>query len=378
MHETCDVLVVGAGIAGAAVAERLMAAGLGAVHLIEKESMPATGSTSRSAGGIRQQFGDPAKIKAALFGFERFDAFNARFGVDVAFKKHGYLILHSRAEGAQKLETAVLLQQSLGLKTRILGPDEIRERFPPLYTGDLIAASFNETDGYLDPHAVVQGYLNGFTSRGGRVEYGVKVDRLLQEKDRIVGVAMGGAEIHAGLVVLACGPHTGLLLEPAGVRLPLRPCRRQIFVTAPVQGVDPRWPLILDVDAPFYFRPEGDGLIMSMAEVEEMHPPEEGNEIPLSRRDLPELARRASHRCPLLAEGAIRSGWAGLRTLTPDERPLLGPVPGREGLFLATGFSGHGITLAPFSAEFLVKEIQGNPFEEAMRNPFLPSRFARC
>ena len=224
MQETCDVLVVGAGIAGAAVAERLTAAGLGEVRLIEKESMPATGSTSRSAGGIRQQFGDTVKIRAALFGFERFNSFNERYGVDVAFKKHGYLILHSMAEGAQKLEAAVLLQRSLGLKTQVLGPDEIKERFPPLYTGDLIVASFNGTDGYLDPHAVVQGYLSSFKARGGRVDYGVKVDRLLQEKDRIVGVAMGGAEIRAGQVVLTCGPHTGLLLEAAGVQNVLTKC----------------------------------------------------------------------------------------------------------------------------------------------------------
>jgi sarcosine oxidase subunit beta len=375
MHETCDVLVVGAGIAGAAVAERLGATGLGEVLLIEKETMPATGSTSRSAGGIRQQFGDPAKIRAAMFGFEQFDSFDERYGVDVEFKKHGYLILHSTEEGAQKLEAAVELQKRFGLETRILGPDGIKAMIPPLHTGDLIAASFNGTDGYLDPHAVVQGFLKAFQNGGGTLKYGIRVEALLKEKGRIRGVATPEGEIHAGLVVLTCGPQTGILLEAEGIRLPLHPCRRQIFVTGPVPGVESHWPLILDVDAPFYFRPEGDGLIMSLAEVEEMRPPESGNEIPLSRAQLPELARRASYRCPLLAEGAIRSGWAGLRTLTPDERPVLGSVPGKENLFLAAGFSGHGITLAPFAAEFLSREILGRPFEAAQREPFLPSRF---
>ena len=165
------------------------------------------------------------------------------------------------------------------------------------------------------------------------------------------------------------------LLEKAGIRLPLRTCRRQIFVTGPVEGVPNHWPLVLDLDAPFYFRPEGDGLIMSLAEVEDMPPPKEGNEIPLSRGNLPELAGRASHRCPLLSNAEILSGWAGLRTLTPDERPLLGPVLDREGLLVAAGFSGHGITLAPFTAEFLAREVTKDPFEESLRALFLASRF---
>jgi glycine/D-amino acid oxidase-like deaminating enzyme len=205
--------------------------------------------------------------------------------------------------------------------------------------------------------------------------YGMKADRLLLEQDRVLGVATREGAIHAGSVVLACGPHTGRLLAAAGIRLPLKSCRRQIFVTGPVRGVPADWPLVLDVDAPFYFRPEGDGLIMSLAEVEEMQPPESGNEIPLSRQHLSELAARASHRCPPLADAQIRSGWAGLRTLTPDERPVLGPVSGREGLYLAAGFTGHGITLAPFAAEFLAREILGRPFEAELRGAFLPSRF---
>jgi glycine/D-amino acid oxidase-like deaminating enzyme len=134
------------------------------------------------------------------------------------------------------------------------------------------------------------------------------------------------------------------------------------------------WPLILDEEAPFYFRPEGDGVIMSLAEVEEMTPPDRGNEIPLSRRNLPDLAERATHRCSLLSEAEIRSGWAGLRTLTPDGRPLLGHHPLVKGLYIATGFSGHGITLSPFTSEYITREVLGRPFEAVRRDPFSVSR----
>ncbi len=375
MGESLDVLIVGAGIAGVSVGERLAAAGVGRVLIVEKETMPATGATSRSAGGIRQQFGDAAKIRAARFGSRVFEDFEARYGVDPGFKKHGYLILHTGEDGARRLEEAVDLQRRAGLDTRLLDPSEVQTRFPGLNTEDVRAASFNGTDGYLDPHAVVQGFSRAFRDRGGRIECDTPVERLLLNEGKVTGVKTPGKEIHAGRVVLACGPQTNRLLERSGLGLPIRTCRRQIFSTGPVPGVAPHWPLILDMDAPFYFRPEPGGLIMSLAEVDEMAPPKSGNEIPLSRKDLPELALRASFRCPCLAEAEIRSGWAGLRCITPDERPILGPLPDYDGLYIAAGFSGHGITMAPFTGEFLMREITGNPLEETERAPFLAARF---
>ena len=377
MKQPLDVLIGGAGIIGIAVAERLKANGLNKVLVIEKESMPATGSTGRSAGGIRQQFGDEAKIRAAAFGFSIYESFEEKYGEDPSFMKHGYLILRSDKAGASELRKDVELQKRSGLDTCYLEPGGVGKLFPLLNTGDIEGASFNRSDGYLDFHAVVQGYLKSFKDRGGRIDFDVRANRLLFSKGRVIGVAVPGGEILAEKTVLASGPQTGALLGEAGLKIPVRTCRRQIFVTGPVKGVRADWPLVLDVDAPFYFRPEGDGLIMSLAETDEMEPPAQGNEIPLSRGNMDVLASRASHRCPCFNDAQIRSGWAGLRSITPDERPLLGPVNSHDGLYLATGFSGHGITLAPFAAEYIAREMTGNPFESPMRDPFKAARFFR-
>lgn len=373
--DTYDAVVVGAGIVGAALGDHLTASGLGKVIIIEKESMAGTGSTGRSAGGIRQQFGDEAKIRAARFGFSRFESFQDGYGVDPCFRKHGYLILRTDGAGAEGLKGDVAVQRRLGLPTRYLEPAEIVGAFPLLNGEDLAGASFNATDGYLDFHAVMEGFLRAFRDRGGRTVFDLKAEGFLVERGQVLGVTHRRGTLLAGATFLAPGPQVPALLEPQGIRLPIRTCRRQIFSTGPTAAVPRDWPLVLDVDGPFYFRPEGDGVIMSLAEVEEMAPPEDGNEIPLSRRGLPELARRASHRCPVLGDAEIRSGWAGLRSITPDERPVLGPVPGLERLFVAAGFSGHGITLAPFAAEYLVRELQGDPFPDDLREPFLVSRF---
>lgn len=375
VNDNYDALIIGAGIAGAAVGERLFAHGIKKVLLLEKEPMPGTGSTGRSAGGIRQQFGDEAKIRAARFGFRIFDSFEERFGIDPTFRKHGYLILQSEEDSARKLQKDVELQRRMGLDARFLKPQEAADMAPSLFTEDLKGAAFNGSDGYLDPHALVQGYLKAFRDRGGIIEYGVKAERILVNRGRVEGVLSTNGEFFAGCTVLAAGPHASGLLAPLGIHLPLRTCRRQIFSTGPVREVPSHWPLILDPDAPFYFRPEGEGLLMSLAEVEEMPPPEEGNDIPVTRDNLLDLAQRATHRCPPLEAAKIRSGWAGLRTITPDQRPLLGGLSGFEGLQIAAGFSGHGITLAPFAAEFLAREVVGRPFEGECRIPFLASRF---
>jgi sarcosine oxidase subunit beta len=375
MTETCDIVVIGAGIAGLAIGERFTAAGVGRVLILEKEAMPATGSTGKSAGGIRQQFGDPSKIEAARFGMEFYDSFEARYGVDPQFKKHGYLILRTDGEAGRSLNEEVTVQQRAGLDTRYLEPDQIKDLIPELNTADLSAGSYNPTDGYLDPHTVVQGFLEAFRASGGKIACSEAAMELIREGDRILGVRTDCREIHSHATILAPGPHVGGLLASLGVKLPLRTCRRQIFSTGPVEGVKEHWPLILDVDAPFYFRPETGGVIMSLAEIDEIEPPEEGNEIPVSRKNLPELARVASHRCPLLENARIQSGWAGIRTLTPDDRPILGPMTPWRQLYIAAGFSGHGITLSPFAAEFLVREVKGAPRDGKARTPFLASRF---
>ena len=114
---------------------------------------------------------------------------------------------------------------------------------------------------------------------------------------------------------------------------------------------------------------------MSLAEVEEMDPPDRGNEIPFSRDGLPELARRAISRCPTLAQARVNGGWAGLRTLTPDETPVIGPIPGIKGLYVAAGFSGHGVTLSPYAAEAVAASVSGLPVACCDLSPFLPGRF---
>jgi sarcosine oxidase, subunit beta len=381
--KSCDVIVVGGGIIGAALADRLVSgrAGEGGsplrgrVTLLEKESSWCTGTSARSAGGIRRQFDVEHKIRAAAYSVAYYDDFFEKYGEDPVLKRHGYLILATTDKSAAALRSAARLQVSLGIDARILTPDEVGGLVPPLNTSDVKGGVFSPRDGYLDPHALVQGYIKRFKARGGCVVTDCRVERFSFSAGRIGGVETTKGTFEADAVVVAAGPFSGALLKRAGVDVPLRPCRRQIFSSARVSGVDEHWPLVLDPDNGFYFRPETGGVIMSIAEIDEMEPPERGNDIPVSRDSLPELAARAAFRCPILAEARISSGWAGLRTITPDEAPLLGAVPPLDGLFLAAGFSGYGITLSHFAAEAVASAVEGREPDCGDPSPFLPARY---
>jgi len=369
-----DAVVVGAGIAGAAVAERLAARGLRRVAVLEKERTYCTGSSARSAGGVRQQFFEEAKIRAAMYSMAHFETFREEYGIDPVLRRNGYLVLAGDEKSAARLRESVALQNALGLDSRFLSPDTIDAVVPGLHAGGVAGAVFSPLDGYLDPHALVQGYVKAFRGRGGVLLTECAVRGFLLDGERVTGVMTAGGPVHAGAVVVAAGPFAGPLLRLAGVDLPLKPCRRQIFSTGPVDGIGADWPLVIDSDR-FYFRPETGGVIMSLAEVEEWEPPANGNDVPLSRDGLPELARRATERCPVLAEARVSGGWAGLRTLTPDAMPVLGAVPSRPGLFVAAGFSGHGITLSRYAAEVVSAAVAGETAACGGAPAFAPARF---
>ena len=227
-NRTFDAVVVGAGIVGSAVAERLLAdpdrrgegPSLDRVVLVEKESAYCTGSSARSAGGVRQQFAVPHKIRAAVFSLARYDLFKDLFGVDPALRHQGYLILAATEGSAAALRRAVELQRSLGLDSRFLDPSDIAGVVPSLETSDLAGASFSLRDGFLDPHSIVQGLIKAFRARGGTLILDCTVGGFLSSRGRVTGVATSRGPLHAGVVVVAAGPFSGGLLDRAGVRLP--------------------------------------------------------------------------------------------------------------------------------------------------------------
>jgi sarcosine oxidase subunit beta len=341
--EFADIVVIGQGIVGAAVAHHLTRLGATDVLVVEAEPIPGAGSTGASAGGLRQQFGEACEIAYATEGVRQIANLEADTGRDADLRRTGYLLLASEPKTARGLRAEAELQRSCGLEVVELDPTMIEERFPVLRTFDLILGNFCPTDGQCDPSAVLHGFLGAARERGARLRENVEATGVSVADGRATGVTTNAGAIAAGTVVIAAGARAGELAATAGVSLPLTPCRRQIFQTTPLPALPIDVPLTIDHDGSFYFRPESGGAILSAMEVE----PTDTLDTSLDRGILPELAIRAAHRVPMLEDAGIQGGWCGLRTLTPDDRAILGPVPGVTGLMLAVGLGGHGITHGP-------------------------------
>jgi glycine/D-amino acid oxidase-like deaminating enzyme len=372
LPKAAPCVVVGGGIAGVALAAHLARLGMEGVVLLERESGLGEGATSRSAGGIRQQFADPDLVRAARATAALLRTFEAETGVDPEFRAHGYLLVATEEARAGRLRAEAAAQRAAGLAVEHLDAGGVARLFPCLSVGDVAGANFCPTDGYLSPHGLVEGYRALARRHGAVVVLSREAVTLEVRGGRVRGVRTAAGTVEAPLVAVAAGSDAGPLLAAAGVRVPLRPTMRRLWFTHPLPGLPRDLPLVLDLDRPFYFRPESGGALLSLAEVEEggrAEAPSPGD------GSLPDrLAERALNRCPLLGDARILRAWWGFRTLTPDDLPVLGEAPEVPGLWLAVGFGGHGITHGPSLCLALAEELALGAPRLLPLDPYRPGR----
>lgn len=370
MNETCDVTIIGAGVMGAALAHDLAERGRRVVVL--DRSTICSGSSGVNAGGVRHQFTAEVNIMTATRSIQRIATFEEEFGVDVGFRRVGYLFLVTRAESERMFKEAVDLQRSCGLPSEFLSPLDINELIPIAFTDDLIGGAFCPADGHLDPHALVAGFASAARRRGGMFRQNCAVTGFEVASDRIVSVRTShGDEISSSVVVNAAGPWAAEIAGMAGVELEISPWHSQIFHIEGADGLPKTLPMTIDFDnGKCYFRREGEGLLAGTDDGWAR-----GTEWPVAFDDTraPALVDRLVHRCPRLESARLKGGWAGLLEITPDENPIVGWT-GPSNLYTAAGFSGHGLSIAPGLAYDVARDVCGEVTELSLSD-YRPERF---
>jgi sarcosine oxidase subunit beta len=341
LEQVADVVIIGGGVIGLSIAYHLGQKKAGMIVILEKGQL-GEGSTSRCVGGIRTQFSTEINIRFSLESMKTFDRFEEEFGVNPEFKRIGYLFLATTDQDVKVFQQNLILQKQFGIPVEWLHPDEIRKGFPYLKMDDILGGTFSHLDGYAGPSEVLSGFTNGARRAGVRIYEGVEAKEILVDKGKVTGVRTNGGEITSPVVVNAGGPYASLVAEMAGLRIPVKPLRRQVFVTAPFHLTDQTIPLTIDFHRGWYFRQEVDGFLLSG---------------PLDREPsfntntdyeaMVEASENAIYRVPALEKAQIARGWAGLYEISPDNHAILGKVPGLEGFILANGFSGHGFQHSP-------------------------------
>ena len=356
------MLVIGAGVAGCAVAYELAKAGVSVVVL--ERGAVCSGSSALNAGGIRQQFSQEPSIRAGMHTVKLLGHFEEEFGVDPVFRQAGYLFLHDGGDHARVLARAVALQNSCGVPTRMVDAEEMTRLVPTLNVSDVAGGVYNPTDGYVDPNSIVAGLAAGARRHGATIVQDAPVTALERHSERISGVVAGGESYAPDVVVNAAGAWSPSIAALYGESLPITARRNDIFVLDSSPAPDSHLPLTIDLVQGQYFHSEGEGLIAGLAEsfAPGAGPPPS---VAVDWDVLPTLVERLVHRLRGIESAGVSHGWAGLIETTPDDNPIVGWTH-RENVYTFAGFSGHGMCLAPGLAPDVAREIQGRPPELAL------------
>jgi sarcosine oxidase subunit beta len=347
MAETADILIVGAGIVGCSAAYHLALSGARRVVVLER-NLICSGSTGLSAGGIRLQFATPLNILLSRESLEMFKRMPEELGIDPGLRQVGYLFLASTEEEEALFARNVALQQEHGVPVQRVSVEEIQRLLPYLRLDGIRSGTYCPSDGYAAPYEVVMGYAAAARQRGVRFLEQRPVTGILTRGGRVVGVETAEGPVHAPVVINAAGPQAGLVGEMAGIDVPVKPYRRQLFTTRPLPEFAQEPPLTIDYGRNWYFRGEMGGCLFSGPKDEEST-----FNTNVDWEHLAESVEKALVRLPLLADAEIHRGWAGLYEITPDNNPILGPVPGLEGFWVAAGFSGHGFQQGPITGRLM-------------------------
>jgi D-arginine dehydrogenase len=225
-----------------------------------------------------------------------------------------------------------------------------------------------------DIQGLLAGYLQAAEALGVEIRCGTAVRGFETKNGRLEAVVTDQEPLRGETFINAAGAWARKVGEMAGaLPVPLRPCRRHLFLTPPLAWVDPEWPFVWDVTHDIYFRPEAGGLLLSPCDQDEMDPG-----IPHTDARIVELlSEKVRLCCPSLVEAPIKSSWAGLRTLSADGRFVIGWDPRAHGFFWVAGLGGHGVTASAAVGALSASLILGGPEKGTETGEeFSPKRFA--
>jgi sarcosine oxidase subunit beta len=344
---SAEVVVIGGGAVGVSAAWHLRELGIEDVLLVERDSL-GSGSTAKSAGGVRMQFADELNVQIALRSLAELERMD---GIDL--RQVGYLFLLDRADDVAEFRAALTLQGRFGVPSRELSVAEALELVPQLGAEELLAATFCPLDGHCTPEAVVQWYAHGL-----RVLQGCEVTGIEIRAGQVTGVVTTRGRIATGTVICCAGAWAAEIGALAGVEIPVRGEPRWMWFTPEAGGLPDPMPMTIDFSTGLYVHREGPGLVFG------------GREASLEA-----LAPAIERRLPLLADLPVQASWWGYYEVSPDHNAIVGELAGPRRFLVATGFSGHGFQQAPAVGEHLAELVAGvTPTLDL--SPFALERFA--
>ena len=366
MITKADAVVIGGGIIGASTAHFLTELGFGEVALVEKSTI-CGGSTQYSAAHVRQHYSNEVAIRLAVRGAEMFADAAERLGGPAGFVQCGYAVI-APADQEQAIRDVVPVQQSFGVQTEILSPEEVQHRWPELDVEGIALGCYERTSGYADPVLTTQSLVGSAQAKGLHVYEGCTALDITVAGGRVAAVVTGDGTIATGVVVNACGPWGDRIGRMVGIDYPLTFSREHEAIFDAPEGFG-ELPVMSDAAQQLYFRLYGDAkLLVGQGWPKQKEPadPEDyddGTDAEHLDWMVPRLVNRLPSLRPTLGAenygGTFVTGYSGVYDITEDWYPIVGEEE-VGGYYSAFGGSGHCFKLGPALGESLAHVIAGH------------------
>jgi sarcosine oxidase, subunit beta len=372
--DRCDVAILGAGIAGCALAYHLTERAVGPVIVYDPRT-PAAGATGRAAGIVTEQLWNEWDVAVARESRLEYAALAARWDPS-AYATNGFVRWSANPDATPVLESALERLRAWHVDVRRVDREELARRVPWGRFDDVRAAIGGTSDGVVVPSTMTEIYAEAARQGGVDFRLGVPFGSV-RRTDGHWELRFGETSLRASRLVVAAGAWSKRLLAAVGHPVPLTPYRTQAAVLRPSEAKETPFPSVHDIDLDVYVRPESNGRILAGDGTEKVEADPERFFLGGDEGFVTHLAESFAERFPGWADAELVRAWAGVCASTPDRRPLVGPVGGAEGLFLVAGFNGFGVMRAGGVAQRLARVLAAGEgsSELALLAPVLPARF---
>jgi FAD-dependent oxidoreductase domain-containing protein 1 len=355
-----DIVIIGGGIIGSSVALNLLQDGFsGRVLVIERDSSYQFASSALAMGGVRQQFMSSVNVRMVQYSLRVFEAFP-----ECNFRQRGYLFLGNESNWPT-LQRRYETQKSLGAECELLTVSAIRRLVPELRCDDLAGGVFGPKDGYVDPRAALRVFRQKAEAAGATY-----ISDEVQNVERGVVHAMKAGRIETPRIVIAAGAYSG------SFGIPITPVRQQLFRCELPRPWDYEFPVVIDPGGVHWRSAPNNLREIVIAKTNADEPPgiRFGGDLERFHSDfLPALVRRL----PEFRDVKLIFGWGGLYEMTKDHNGIIDKHPDIEGLYIAAGFSGHGLMMSPATGKLMSELIRTGRFETIDASPLSFTRFGR-
>lgn len=351
------VAIIGAGISGVSIAYHLAKEGMKDIVVFDKGYF-ASGATGRCGAGVRQQWGTETNCILAKRSMEFFEKADEILEYDdtVELKQEGYLILATTEDEVADFQKNVVLQNSLGIPSRVLTKEEALEIVPHLNPGAFISATFCPTDGHLNPFKMTEAYYKAGQRMGVDFHFFEEVLSLTVKDDLVTEIITDKGTYAVDVIINAAGGYSKEIGDLAGIDIPVYSENHEILVTEPVEQL--QGPMVMSFSKNIYCQQVPHGSFL-MGRTTPNQP--KGHDISSSWQFLDAMSQTVCEIMPLIGKLSLVRQWGGSYNISPDHQPIISRAEELTNFYMACGFSGHGFMLAPMTGEIMADLIFNRP-----------------